>query len=600
MHQGLRLSRLWLALILVAFCLPLFVGLGGDDLENDEAIYSFAVDRILESGDWLAPKSSPNENVAFLEKPPLKFWMVALPIEAGLLPHDEFGLRFVDALAGSAAFVYVFAIGSLLAGPVCGAVAVLVLFVHTPLLFAHGLRTNNMEASLLLAYCGGVFHLLRWNEVDDARRRWHAVAATLFFVLGFMTKFVAALFLPLTLAMAVLGSRRCRRRLLDDWRTWAGCALLAVALCAPWFVYAHLRFGSELWTTIFGESVVRRMTDSLDPMHLQPWPYYLQQAWSELVADRVQWLVVAGLVTLLVQTMRRRWFEGAVVLLWAAVPLAIISAATSKLYHYAYPFLPPVALAAGYLAGLVMMLAPVVLRKLLERAEDLFAKAVPILSATLSGGRMRAVASVAIALAAAMAILTIATGGFRIRVDGATLLRSQAAIRPIVLIAAVAVLTRTSARTVRLIVALLMLGVMPLEAYRTDLTLLRRERHPMRTAAACVLAVQRAQPQQPGILLDVPDGIWHPLYYYFRRVQPIVYAETPLDPSIERALTDPAAARPILIGDPVWRAFVARQRERGAPASITSPPMVSFLNTTLLLPGPYAVCSSEAALRGLR
>ena len=36
----------------------------------------------------------------FLEKPPLKFWIVAAPIRAGLLPHDEFGLRFWDAVFG--------------------------------------------------------------------------------------------------------------------------------------------------------------------------------------------------------------------------------------------------------------------------------------------------------------------------------------------------------------------------------------------------------------------------------------------------------------------------------------------------------------------
>ena len=86
MHQGLRLSRLWLAVILVAFCLPLFVGLGRPDLETDEAIYSFSVERILEVGDWLEPKSSPSETVVFLEKPPLKFWLVAAPMKAGLLP----------------------------------------------------------------------------------------------------------------------------------------------------------------------------------------------------------------------------------------------------------------------------------------------------------------------------------------------------------------------------------------------------------------------------------------------------------------------------------------------------------------------------------
>jgi 4-amino-4-deoxy-L-arabinose transferase-like glycosyltransferase len=601
LHQGLRLSRPWLALVLIAFCLPLCIGLGGADLETDEAIYSFAVDRLLETGDWLAPKSSPSETAVFLEKPPLKFWLVAAPIKAGLLPHDEFGLRFLDALAGSAAFIYVFAIGSLLAGPLCGAVAVLLLFVHTPLVFTHGLRTNNMEASLVLSYCAGTFHVLRWARIDEAtRRRRHAVAATMYLVLGFMTKFVAALFLPLTLALAVLASTRTRRRLVEDWRTWAACVGLFFALCAPWFVYAHVRFGAQFWETILGEHVLRRMTAYLDPTHLHPWHYYLQQMWLEFDDDRVEWLVVAGVLTLLVQTIRRRWFEGAVVLLWGALPLAIISAATSKLYHYAYPFLPPVTLAAGYLVALVVMLAPVVLRKLLEVAEDAFGRRLPVLTHTLGRSAMRRIAAVAIVFAAALAAATVATGGLRLRVENTTLLRSQSVLRPILLIAVVAVLTRTSARVSRLVVALLVFSVLPVAAFRDELGRLHEGRHPIRTAAACVNDVQEHQASRPGLLIDVPEGIWHPLYYYFRRVQPIAYSPTPLDPEIERALSEPGAARPILIGDPTWREYVNTARARGGAAAATSPPMVSFLNTTLLLPGPYAACSSEAVLRGLR
>ena len=80
------MSRLWPALVLLLFCLPLFVGLGRADLETDEAIYSFAVDRILEIGDWLQPKSSPSETAVFLEKPPLKFWIVAAPIKRRAAP----------------------------------------------------------------------------------------------------------------------------------------------------------------------------------------------------------------------------------------------------------------------------------------------------------------------------------------------------------------------------------------------------------------------------------------------------------------------------------------------------------------------------------
>ena len=57
--------------------------------------------------------------------------------------------------------------------------------------------------------------------------------------------------------------------------------------------------------------------------------------------------------THLTHTVRRRWVEGAVILLWFAVPIIAISMGTSKLYHYAYPFLPPVALAGGYAIAVI-------------------------------------------------------------------------------------------------------------------------------------------------------------------------------------------------------------------------------------------------------
>src|SRR3954462_14096579 len=114
------LQRATLGLVLILFCVPLFVRLGQTDLENDEAIYSFAVDRILETGDWLIPKSSPSEEVPFLEKPPLKMWIVAAGIRSGLLPHNEFGLRFWDAAFGGLAIVYTFLIASRLSNPLGG------------------------------------------------------------------------------------------------------------------------------------------------------------------------------------------------------------------------------------------------------------------------------------------------------------------------------------------------------------------------------------------------------------------------------------------------------------------------------------------------
>jgi len=155
--------------VVVAFGGALFHGLGRTDLRNDEAIYAFAVDRILETGNWLSPESIPHSDLpgdpaargieTFLEKPPLKFWFVAAPISLGLLPHNEFGLRFWDAAFGTLAFLYVYLIGRRLVGPLCGLASVFLLFVHPGVLFDHGLRSNGMDAALMLAYAAGVYLL---------------------------------------------------------------------------------------------------------------------------------------------------------------------------------------------------------------------------------------------------------------------------------------------------------------------------------------------------------------------------------------------------------------------------------------------------------
>ena len=58
------------------------------DIRNDEAIYDYAVDRILETGEWLTPRSSTLDG-PFLEKPPLKFWIVAGAIKSGLLSFQR-------------------------------------------------------------------------------------------------------------------------------------------------------------------------------------------------------------------------------------------------------------------------------------------------------------------------------------------------------------------------------------------------------------------------------------------------------------------------------------------------------------------------------
>ena len=250
-----RTPWLWLALVVTLFCVPLFLGLGRTDFENDESIYSFAVEVMVTHGDWLTPKSLPSDTDPFLEKPPLKFWMTAAPIYFGWLPANEFGERVVDALLGSLAFLYVFGIGRKLGGPVAGFAAVALLFAFDALIFGHGVRTNNMESPLILAYCGGVYHFLAWRSVNPDVKR-HIFAMSLFFVLGFMTKFVAALFLPVTLIVPTLLLPQPRRAVVTDFGRWVAAGALVVALVVPWFIYQHFASGGAVWSIMFGTHVL--------------------------------------------------------------------------------------------------------------------------------------------------------------------------------------------------------------------------------------------------------------------------------------------------------------------------------------------------------
>jgi 4-amino-4-deoxy-L-arabinose transferase-like glycosyltransferase len=602
LRQGLRAGRLWLALILVFFCLPLFIGLGRADLETDEAIYSFAVDRILEIGDWLQPKSSPSETAVFLEKPPLKFWIVAAPIRAGLLPHDEFGLRFWDAIFGGAAFLYVFALGVMLAGPVCGAVAVLILFVHGPLLFEHGLRTNNMESALFLSYCGGMYHYLRWQErpAEGGSHYRHAIAAGLYFVLGFMTKFIAVVFLPFVLLMGSLLFRDYRVKLVRHWRLWLGVTGLVILLIAPWFIYAQVVFGTLVWHTMLAEHVYTRFTTYLDPAHVHPWNYYFANMYDRFADSGSHIAVIAGLVVLLIQTIRRRSAVGAMVLLWATAPVAIISFGSSKLYHYVFPFLPPLALAAGYLAGLVAMLAPAPLRRGLEWLEGRIGERFPRLAA--GGHRLwaRRTATVVIGAAAVLAIIAVVSGPVRINLGDRLLFKSSGTLRPSLAILIAAVLSHQSARIARFVVILALLGLVPVQDYDQTLTRMLNARHPIRSTTDCVRRIQAEQRDLVrGLYVDVQDNeMWHPVYFYFRKLQPWSRAPVHAPETAARYLNDPAEWRPMLLGEPVYRAVMQQTHAVGERAE--SAPSVSFPDSTFVGPGPYSVCSTAGALQQRR
>jgi 4-amino-4-deoxy-L-arabinose transferase-like glycosyltransferase len=582
-REGL-IRPLWLAAVVIAFCVPLFVGLGRTDMENDEAIYSYAVDGILARGDWLNPPLSPHEDWTFLEKPPLKFWIVAAPIAAGLLPHNEIGMRVWDALFGCAAFLYVFAFGRRLGGPACGFIAVLVLFLYEPLLFNHGIRNNNMEAPLVLCYCGGAYHYLAWVSAERARRRRHIAGVYGYFFLGFMTKFVAAFFLPIVLAVALATDRAGWPRLREDVKIWLAGAAGTLVVASPWFVYQAIKEGAGFWRVLVGEHVYQRFTASLDTSHLQPWHFYFTTVFDELQRSGTVWLVAAGSVLLVIHAVRERRREQILAVAWFVVPMILISLGTSKLHHYVYPFLPPLALAAGYAAAW-----------LLRVGRQYAVSGMTAVQQRLAGvGDRRGLRYALLAVAGLAVVLAVATfvlGQVQWQVGDTRLFRNSHVARPLAVAAVLALIAGRGVLAARLLWPLaLVLAVVPLNAYENIWKKTQVEDHPLRSARDCIARVQQAERaagrSAPGIY-SIGEFRWflHSYYYYLRHLG-WERTDTVQQRSVDAAMVDPAYQRPILMDEVTYRTIRPRYREMIIP-------MVPLPTVLLVMPGPYGECGAR-------
>jgi 4-amino-4-deoxy-L-arabinose transferase-like glycosyltransferase len=589
------LSRpLWLAVIVAAFAVPLFVGLGARDLENDEAIYSYAVDSVLASGDWLNPILSPFESTRFLEKPPLKFWIVAAPIALGVLPHNEFGFRVWDALFGAIAFLYVFALGRRLAGNICGAVAVLTLFVYRPLLFEHGLRDNAMEGPLFLSYCGGMYHYLAWAAADRQKRApAHATAVMLYFVLGFMTKFVASVFLPIVLVIATLTNRGALRKSVAEWRVWSALAVMGIVLIAPWFVYQYQNEGVGLFRVMFGEHVYARFTTSLDPGHVHPWNFYFVTMFRQLGYSGTAWLVTAGAVLLLVNTVRQPSLDKLLIVYWFAIPVALISIGSSKLHHYLYPFLPPLALAAGY--GPAWLLTTT--RPHVDRAMEAVHRRW-IAPRAWTPGVLNTLLSLAF-IAAFAAAVTLLLGRIDVDVLNVTVGRNSSVERPLVIALVLATLGGQAVLAARaLLPAILLVAVLPLGEYKKTLHELPQENHRVRIVSECLLRVRSGELEAgrtapPIYAIGGERWFLHSYFYYLRKVG---WEEKPADEQkLDSGLFAPGLQRPIMIGDAEYGQLRMRRGE-----ALQSVPAMRLREVFLLMPGPYGVCAPAPGSRSVQ
>ena len=193
---------------------------------------------------------------------------------------------------------------------------------------------------------------------------------------------------------------------------------------------------------------------------------------------------------------------------------------------------------------------------------------------------VRALSGIVMGAAAIAVLWTAAFGDMRVAIGRSLVFKSTGAMRPMIALAAAGVLSAAQSAV----------GV---HARRDDADLvdadstriatrsrqLRAEKHPLRDASECV------QPRRAGDAAGIAarpvcrlrtDRSWHPIYYYFQRLQPWTEQRTPAPEMLDRNLHDPASFRPSLVQEDRYHDYLhgpeAARFTRG-----TSPPMIPML-----------------------
>ncbi|MEN6532628.1 MAG: glycosyltransferase family 39 protein, partial [Bryobacteraceae bacterium] len=204
-------------------------------MDDVDAVQAQIARNMLESGDWVTARL---DGVVYLEKPPLKYWMIAtsylffgvhdwaarLPIALGIVLLCWVTYRFGRWAFGAAGGLYSGLVLSTCVG----------LFLFTRVLIADSLVT--------LAVCTSMWSLLRVLDEEERRPRLWAFLLAASIGAGIMLKGLIAVVFPVGAGCVYL----LLTRQLFSLRTWkrlrpfSGLAVVAL-IAAPWHILAILR-----------------------------------------------------------------------------------------------------------------------------------------------------------------------------------------------------------------------------------------------------------------------------------------------------------------------------------------------------------------------
>jgi 4-amino-4-deoxy-L-arabinose transferase-like glycosyltransferase len=335
----MRRARSMLIIAAAALTLLWFGLLAGRPLyEPDEGRYAEIPREMLAGGDWIIPHLN---GVAYLEKPPLQYWITALIYRA--LGESEATARLCTGLAGYLSLLTVFLVAYRLWGLEAGVKAVLlcagsVLFV----LLGHQL-TLDMTLSFFLLLCLSCFLLAQSQRANQRRSDDWMLGCWAAMALAVLTKGLIGIVIPggtLALYMLWQRDREALKHLNFRW----GLPLFAV-IAVPWFVLAA-RANPAFIQFFFIREHFQRYLTAIE-QRSEPWWFFL----PVLGIGILPWLPLAfkALTSPWRNALPRGQFDPSRVLwVWSVLVLVFFSLSNAKLIPYVLPAVPALALLCAH------------------------------------------------------------------------------------------------------------------------------------------------------------------------------------------------------------------------------------------------------------
>jgi 4-amino-4-deoxy-L-arabinose transferase-like glycosyltransferase len=350
-----------LLLLAIACLLFLFVGIGSYPLiDVDETRYAVMSRDLLTSFNW---NDLMLNNVPFLEKPPLYFWLVGASIKF-FGKFTPFAVRFPIALLSSIIVFFTYYFGKKIISRKFGMISALTLLSSVFFLVLSHIAIIDMVLTVFMTsaiYCGFLTHFCK--EKNKKYLWWYFY---LFIGLGFLAKGILAMAIPITVIFIYNYITNTAKEIFKPINLIPGIVLFLL-IATPWHLLMYKEYGFEFIKQYFlihhfgrfmGSEYIGRERPFyyFIPVFLigfLPWTFiffaFLVDGFKKLGA---KFKVTEGKIKEKIAALFEVTTNEQKLILFASVYFFVVfvlfSAASTKLPTYILPVFPAAALLTGY------------------------------------------------------------------------------------------------------------------------------------------------------------------------------------------------------------------------------------------------------------